>query len=387
MNRSEFDAAFTAALQAFPGASDFNFTVNKKPQIEVNGELKNLEFGLFKSELTPEQTRQVVSIVTGELPAQSASLEKTGSCDCAYALPDGTRFRVNVFRSKGNCSVVLRVLASDVPSLESLKLPPLLDEVPKLKNGMVLVAGSTGSGKSTTLAAVIDRINSTRAVHVVTLEDPIEFSHRHKLGTINQREQGSDFETFSDGLRAALRQAPKVILVGEMRDAETMEIGIKAAETGHLVLSTLHTIDAGQTINRITGMFPLEERPLLRSRLAQVLRFVIGQRLLPKEGGGRVPALEIMGSSMRSRELVQNGESGDKNFYQVIADSKAQGWQTFDQHILQLFSEKKISLEVAKAYCSDLSTVTKELDRIRSGRGEDTSGLGELEMAYVRKLK
>lgn len=387
MNAAELNQAFTAALKAFPGASDFNFTVNKAPQLEVNGDLKAIDFGPFLGRLSPVQTLELSRIVTNGSPTLQESLEKLGSCDCAYALEDGTRFRVNVFISRGHCSVVMRVLASNVPSLEDLKLPPILGEIPKLKNGLVLVAGATGSGKSTTLAAVIDEINNSRPVHVVTLEDPVEFAHRHKRGTVNQRELGSDFHEFSDGLRAALRQAPKVILVGEMRDAETMEIGIKAAETGHLVLSTLHTIDAGQTINRIVGMFPMEERQLLRSRLAQVLRFVVGQRLLPKEGGGRVPALEIMGSSLRTRELIQSGEEGDKTFYQVIADARAQGWQTFDQHICELFSTGKISAEVAKAYCSDVSATTKDIDRIRAARGEDTSGLGQLEMAYVRKMK
>jgi len=387
MDRTAIDQAFAAALKAFPQASDFNFTVNKAPQLEVNGELKPIDFGELKGPLSAQQTSAFAEVVMHGSPTLREQLEETGSCDCAYSLPDGTRFRVNVFIARGSQSIVMRVLASDVPSLESLKLPAILGDIPKLKNGMVLVAGATGSGKSTTLAAIIDQVNSTRPVHIVTLEDPVEFVHRHKLGVVNQRELGTDFKEFSDGLRAALRQAPKVILVGEMRDAETMEIGIKAAETGHLVLSTLHTIDAGQTINRITGMFPLEERQLLRSRLAQVLRFVIGQRLLPKEGGGRVAALEIMGSSMRSRELVQNGEEGDKTFYQVIADSKAVGWQTFDQHIVELFAQKLISVDVAKAYCSDLSAMTKEIDRVRSARGEDTSGLGQLEMAYVRKLK
>jgi twitching motility protein PilT len=387
VTRTDLDQAFTATLKAFPAASDFNFTVNKPPQIEVNGELKTYAFGPIRDALTAETTKEIARSIVGDQPALAESLEKTGSCDCAYALPDGTRFRVNVFIARGQYSIVLRVLASDVPRLEQLKLPPILDEIPKLRNGMVLVAGATGSGKSTTLAAIIDRINATRPVHIVTLEDPVEFAHRHKLGTVNQREMGADFQRFSEGLRAALRQAPKVILVGEMRDPETMEIGLKAAETGHLVLSTLHTIDAGQTINRITGMFRVEERQLIRSRLSQVLRFIVGQRLLPKEGGGRVPALEIMGSSLRTRELIQNGETQEKTFYQVIGDARPHGWQTFDQHILDLYAAKTISVEVAKTYCSDVSVVTKELDRIRAAQGEDTSGLGQLEMAYVRKIK
>ncbi|MEM7264279.1 MAG: type IV pilus twitching motility protein PilT, partial [Planctomycetota bacterium] len=258
---------------------------------------------------------------------------------------------------------------------------------PKLVNGLVLVTGATGSGKSTTLAALIDRINETRAVHVVTLEDPVEFVHRHQLATVNQRELGSDFFEFADGLRAALRQAPKVILVGEMRDRETLEIGLKAAETGHLVLSTLHTVDAGQTISRITGMFQERERDLIRSRLSEVLRYVVGQRLLPREDGGRVAALEIMGSSLRSRELIQNGETLEKTFYQVIADTRPHGWQTFDQHILDLYEQRIVSEEVAKTYASDRSIMNREIDRVRHSRGEDTSGLGELEMVQSMKRK
>lgn len=386
MNRAAVDQAFVATLRAYPEASDFNFTVNKAPQLELNGELKAIEFGELKGKLNAAQTAAFAAVLTNESVSMREQLEKTGACDCAYAISDGTRFRANIFIARGNCSIVIRVLASDVPSLESLKLPSILGEVSGLKNGMVLLAGSTGSGKSTTMAAIIDQINSTRPVHIVTLEDPVEFTHRHKLGVVNQRELGTDFHTFSDGLRAALRQAPKVILIGEMRDAETMEIGIKAAETGHLVLSTIHTIDAGQTIHRIAGMFALEARQLLRNRLAQVLRFVIGQRLLPREGGGRVAALEVMGSNLRSRELVQGGEDGEKTFYQVIAEAKTQGWQTFDQHIVELFAQRLITADVAIAYCSDRSVTTNEIDRIRKTRGEDTSGLGDLEMAFVRKV-
>jgi twitching motility protein PilT len=387
MDRKQLDEALMSAITAHPKASDINLSVGKAPQMEIDGKLSTIAIGPYREALTPADTVALSSALIGDSANLARDLAERGSCDCAYGLPDGARFRVNVFIARGCRSVVLRRLASEPPTLESLKLPPILDEIPKLVNGLVLVVGATGSGKSTTLAAVIDRINSTRPVHVVTLEDPVEFVHRHKLGTVNQREQGSDFQDFSDGLRAALRQAPKVILVGEMRDRVTMEIGLKAAETGHLVLSTLHTIDAGQTINRIAGMFAIEERQLVRSRLSQVLRFVVGQRLLPKEGGGRIAALEVMASSLRTRELIQNGEEGDKTFYRVISDAKPLGWQTFDQHILELFSQSLVSAEVAKTYCSDVSTVTKEVDRIRSQRGEDTSGLGKLEMAYIRKVR
>ncbi len=384
MNKQEFDAAMMSALRHYSGASDFNLSVGKTPQVEISGELTDFELGACFGPLHTEQTVEMTGILMGGDKDLLQSLKTAGSCDCAYAMPDGTRFRVNIFRARGSYSIVLRVLASEVPSLDRLKLPPIIEEIPKLKNGLVLVTGSTGSGKSTTLAAIVDRINSTRNVHIVTLEDPIEFAHPHKLATMNQRELGSDFGSFADGLKAALRQAPKVILVGEMRDRETVEIGLKAAETGHLVLSSLHTIDAGQTINRITGLFEIEEQGLVRSRLAQVIRYVVGQRLLPKEGGGRVAALEIMGSSLRMRDLIEQGESSEKTYYQVISDARHGGWQTFDQHILDLYAEETISLETAKSFCSEISVVTQQLDRIRTERGEDTSGLGELQMEYTK---
>ncbi len=385
--REVLDQALINLLAQNPGASDLNFTKDREPQLEVSGKLTPVQVGPLVQPLTATQIDNVVKALLQGDQDLYETLEQTGSCDCAYALSNGVRFRVNVFRARGNCSIVMRVLASEVPDLTKLNLPPILDEIPKLNNGLVLVTGATGSGKSTTLAAIIDQINQSRPVHIVTLEDPIEFTHPHKMGTINQRELGLDFPDFTDGLRAALRQAPKVILVGEMRDRATMEIGLKAAETGHLVLSTLHTIDAGQTINRITGMFNVEERQLVRSRLTQVLQYVVGQRLLPKKGGGRVAALEIMGSNLRSRELVQNGESEDKTLYQVIHDAQPYGWQTFDQHIIQLFTEGKIVEEVAKSYCSDPSIVGRELDRVKSERGENTSDIEGLEMEFVRKIR
>jgi twitching motility protein PilT len=385
VNQDQLDAALSAMLKAHAGSSDLNFTVGKPPQAEVYGDLKPAKFGSHTGPLTPEVTKDIALGIINGKPALLETLEKTGSCDCAHVLREGVRFRVNIFKARGDHAVVLRLLAAEVPTLESLKLPPILEEVAKLRNGMAVVTGSTGSGKSTTIAGIIDRINSTRAAHIVTLEDPIEFTHRQKVGTINQRELGSDFHDYADGLRGALRQAPKVIFVGEIRDQETMEIGLKAAETGHLVLSTLHTIDAGQTINRITGMFEIEERQLMKSRLAQVLRFIIGQRLLPKEGGGRTVALEIMGSNLRVRELIQNGESKDKTFYQVISDSRPFGWQTFDQHITELYAAGVISSEVAKTYSSDVSVVSRQIDKIKAGRGQETSALGNLEMAQGKK--
>src|SRR5262249_32052195 len=241
-------------------------------------------------------------------------LIRHGSCDTAYTLSDKARFRINIFSQRGNYSIVARKLNTIIPTLEWLKFPAIVKEIPREKTGLVLVTGATGSGKSTTLAAVLDEINKSKPVHVVTLEDPVEYIHPHHTATFNQRELGTDFDSFSNGLRAALRQAPKVILVGEMRDRETVKIALSAAETGHLVLSTLHTVDAGQTINRILGMFETDEQEQIRLRLSDTLRWVVSQRLVPKVGGGRHALLEIMGSNLRTKETIVQGEAEGKSF-------------------------------------------------------------------------
>lgn len=374
------DALFSEMLRRFPRASDLNFTVGRSPQMEVEGELVDVNTGDLPMTLEAEDTRSIVELFVPQVPNLLDKLTTEGAADCAYELTSGTRLRVNIFRARGSYSIVLRVLAAKVPSLESLSLPTKISEIPPLRNGLVLVTGSTGSGKSTTLAAIVDRMNATRPHHIVTLEDPIEFVHQHRRGTVNQRELGQDFTDFSSGLRSALRQAPKVILVGELRDRETLEIGLKAAETGHLVLSTLHTIDAGQTISRMVGLFESREQPLIRSRIAEVLRYVVSQRLLPSATRGRVAALEIMASSLRVRELILQGEQQDRSFAQVIADARAHGWQTFDQHILELYQGQQITAEVALMHATDKPTVAREIDRMRTAQGHDTSGLGQLEM-------
>jgi twitching motility protein PilT len=384
MSHSDLDRVLVAMLEAGERVSDINFSPGRPPQMEVDGQLVAYErIGV----LTPEKTQKIADILIGSNEDLRADLNKRGSCDCSHQVPDGPRFRVNIFRVDGNCAIVLRSLPTEIPTFDTLGLPDTLRKLPELKNGLVLVTGGTGSGKSTTLAAVIDAINRTRAVHIVTLEDPIEFKHPHKKSTLNQRELGKDYKDFTDGLRAALRQAPKVILVGEMRDRATVEIAMKAAETGHLVLSTLHTIDAGQTIGRIIGMFEASEADLVRGRLAQMLRFVVGQRLLPRNGGGRVAALEIMGNDTRVRELICNGESKDKTFAKIIGESRSFGWQTFDQHIVDLFSEDKLTAEVALNYASDRAEVRRQLDQRIAAKGGSTSEIGNLEMAYSRSIK
>ena len=242
------------------------------------------------------------------------------------------------------------------------------------------MTGATGSGKSTTLAAILNEINDVKPVHVVTLEDPIEYVHPHKVATFNQRELGIDFDTYANGLRAALRQAPKVILVGEMRDADTVKIALSAAETGHLVLSTLHTINAGDTVNRILGMFEPEDQDQVRLRLADTLRWVVSQRLAPRVGGGRCALLEIMASNLRTQEVIRQGESEDKTFYEIIEASYPFGWRLFDQACLEAYEQGLITEETALLYCTKKSIVARGLDNSKKNRGELDSSTGSLRM-------
>ncbi len=378
MNRDELEHHLEAMLRAFPGASDLNFTPGRRPQAEVDGELR--EAGGTGAVLAPAACEAIAELLIGDSRVHRETLAATGACDLSWSLPSGTRLRVNVFRARGGTSIVLRVLHVEIPTLEQLCLPERLAGLAGLHDGLVLVTGATGSGKSTTLAAVIGLINATRRVHVVTLEDPIEYVHTPQLATINQRELGADFPNFAAGLRSALRQAPKVIMVGELRDAESVEIALKAAETGHLVLATLHTIDAGQAIGRLTGIFHPSEQRLVRNRLAEVLHSVVAQRLLPREGGGRVAAVEMMGQSLRVRELIREGEGAEATFRQAIAEGRSYGWQTFDQHIVDLFERGLVTAETALASASELAEVLRGIDRVRSARGEETSTLGALQM-------
>lgn len=375
MQRHELDRILTRMLEAHGPVSDLNFTVGRPAQVERSGELMPVVTDPPLPRLTPFQTEAIALALVGGDRRLTETLVRTGSCDLPYALGSAARFRVNIFQQRGNYSIVLRRLASEVPTVEKLGLPPAMEKMAEERNGLILVTGATGSGKSTTLAAVLNIINEQKAVHVVTLEDPVEFVHPMKKATFNQRELGTDFDSFASGLRAALRQAPKVILVGEMRDRETLEIGLAAAETGHLVMSTLHTVDAGQTINRMLGMFDKEEERQARQRLADTLRWVVCQRLLPKVGGGRVAALEIMGMNLRIEEVILNGESEGKTFYEIIQDSEALGMQTFDTHIIRLFRDGVITEETALSYASKRSVVSRGLDVIKATKGEKTSDI------------
>jgi twitching motility protein PilT len=380
MRRPELDLILNSMLESQPEVSDLLFTVDKPLQVESFGELKPVAFDPPIESLTPFQTEMIALNLIGENHWHAEDLLRRGSCDAAYTLADKARFRINIFSQRGNYSIVCRKLNTEIPTLDKLNLPEIIRLVPREKTGLVLVTGATGSGKSTSLAAILNEINLSKAVHIITLEDPVEFVHPHHAATFNQRELGTDFDNYSNGLRAALRQAPKVILVGEMRDRETVKIALSAAETGHLVLSTLHTIDAGQTINRILGMFETEEQEQIRGRLAETLRWVISQRLVPKESGGRFAMLEIMGSNLRTQETIRLGETEGKSFYEIIEASQPFGWRTFDHSALEAYENGTISEETALLYCTKRGPVTRGIDNIKKGRGESTTDIAALRM-------
>ncbi|MCX7816135.1 MAG: PilT/PilU family type 4a pilus ATPase [Syntrophales bacterium] len=378
MRIQEIDYILNKMLDAYDDVSDLNITVGKPFQVESAGELKEVIMDPPFAKLTPFQTEIFALNLINQDRRLIETLLREGSCDTSYELPGKARFRVNIFSQRGNYSIVLRKLPTKIPTCAELNLPEAFYRMAEEKNGIILVTGATGSGKSTSLAAILNEINEKKAVHIITLEDPVEFSHPHKKATFNQRELGKDFDTFANGLRAALRQSPKVILVGEMRDRETVEIGLSAAETGHLVLSTLHTVDAGQTINRILGMFPPEEEKQIRVRLADTIRWVVCQRLLPKVGGGRVAAFEIMGMNIRVKDTILNGESEGKTFYEIMQASRAFGMMTFDDSILELYEKGLITEETARAYASNKSVVGRGIDAIKSAAGKATTDIGKL---------
>jgi twitching motility protein PilT len=372
MKLPDLDRIFSAMLKTYDGISDLNFSVGHPLQVEDFGVLKPVFVDPPIEALTSYQTEQIALTIMQGNRRLIYDYLTNGSCDCSYSLHDEARFRVSIFRQQGHFSVVMRKLEATVPTIDSLSLPPIFREVAKEKTGLVLVTGATGSGKTTTLAAILNEVNENQPVHVITLEDPIEFVHPKLKATFNQRELGHDFNNYPNGLRAALRQAPKIILVGEMRDRATVEVALMAAETGHLVLSTLHTVDAGQSINRILGLFSLGEEKQLRIRLADSLRYVISQRLAPKVGGGRQLLSEIMGYNLRTRETIALGEGEHRSFYEIIEASAPFGWMTFDQSILNAYQNDLISEETAKLYASRKGRVSRGIDIIQKTRGMET---------------
>jgi twitching motility protein PilT len=347
--------------------SDLIFSPSRPPQIELVGKLQPVPIAGVEK-LTPAQTLGIAKLIIGDNESATESLDKFGSTDLSFSVPGLCRFRVNIFKQRGTHAIIMRVIPARAPRFEDFDLPPQLREIVELKNGIVLVTGPTGSGKSSTLAAIIDLINETKFYHIVTIEDPIEFLHQHKNSTIHQRELHSDTPNFALALRAALRQAPKVILVGEMRDRETMEVALEAAETGHLVLSTLHTIDAAKSVERIIGVFPKNEEQSIRMRLSQSFRFIVSQRLLPRaNGSGRVAAIEILKATSRTREYIERGESEGKSLMDAMAQGETEGMQTFDGEIEKLVRSGVVSKEDGLAYASNSGNLLLRLGELGGG--------------------
>lgn len=348
-------------LETSDKVSDLIFSPGRPPQIELAGKLMPVDVaGLGR--LTPAHTAGIAKLIIGNHESAAESLEKTGSADLSFSAPGEARFRVNIFRQRGTHAIVMRVIPTKPPTFDDFDLPEQLREIVDIKNGIVLVTGPTGSGKSSTLAAIIDLINETQYYHIVTIEDPIEFLHTHKNSTIHQRELHSDTPSFAVALRAALRQAPKVILVGEMRDRETIEVALEAAETGHLVLSTLHTIDASKTVDRIIGVFPKNEERVIRTRIAQSFRYIVSQRLIPRgDGKGRVAAIEILKSTMRTREYIEKGESEGKSLIDAMEQGDQDGMQTFDGVIEKIVRTGVLSREAAMPYATNANNLLLRL--------------------------
>jgi twitching motility protein PilT len=348
-------------LKSSPHVSDLIFSPGRAPQIEVSGQLVELKYKGLEC-LSSQDTLGIANDIMGKNETPIRKLEQDGSADLSYGLTGVARFRVNIFKQRGSCAIVMRVIPDKIPGFEELHLPAALQEIVDLRNGIVLVTGPTGSGKSSTLAAVLDKMNSEKPYHILTIEDPIEFLHRHKKATIHQRELHSDTPSFALALRAALRQAPKVILVGEMRDRETIEIALEASETGHLVMSTLHTIDASKTIERIVGVFPLGDQQAIRTRMAKAFRFIVSQRLLPKKSGsGRVAAVEILKSTMRTREYIEKGEGEGKTLLDAMRDGTTEGMQHFDGEIEKLIRAGIVEFETGMSYSTNTGNLRLEM--------------------------
>lgn len=371
MTRETLDSLLKAMLQSGDGISDLLFVAGKPPVTEDHGKLTEFPIETAESVLTPQLVEEISSLLINGNARLLRDFAAGGSCDCSYGLQNLARFRVNIFKQNGRHAIVMRRLPPGIPTLDSLGLPSIFREMIREKNGIVFVTGSTGSGKTTTLAAMLDEINQTEDVHVVTLEDPIEFFHNHNRCIFSQRELGKDFPDFASGLRAALRQAPKIILVGEIRDRESMEIALSASETGHVVFTTLHTVNAGQTINRIIGMFGKEEEQQLRQRLADTVRYIVSQRLVSKIGGGRLLVTEIMGSSLRTRETLLYGEGENRTFQEIIEAGTDRGWHSFDQSLLKAYEDSLITEDIATIFCTHKNKMHRDIDMLKKIRGAD----------------
>ena len=381
----ELNELLTKLITSADGISDLIFVTGKPPQAEIFGKLVTPP-NCPEPQLDGPRIERIVFAIMNGNERLISDLAKSGSCDCSYSLEGVCRFRVNIYRQIGNYAMVLRRLSSQVPTMEKLKLAPVFNEIIKEKTGLVFVTGGTGSGKTTTLAALLNEVNLKHECHVVTLEDPVEFVHPQLQCTFSQREMGRDFYNFPDGLRAALRQAPKVILVGEIRDRDTMEIAMTAGETGHVVYSTLHTISAGQTINRILGMFSKDEEQQVRERLAGSLRYIVSQRLVPKKEGGRLLVTELMGSSMRSRESMLLGEGETRRFADIIEAGSTMGWHSFEQSLCKAYEQDLITDETAMLYSVNKSLMRQRIDSINKS-GKVAAEAHNLKMANVPAAK
>jgi twitching motility protein PilT len=369
-----------AMVKSHGHVSDLIFSPGRAPQIELSGQLVELKYKGLES-LTPQDTMSIANDIMGKNATALRKLEQDGSADLSYGVAGVARFRVNIFRQRGSCAIVMRVIPDQIPNFEQLNLPKTLEEIVDIRNGIVLVTGPTGSGKSSTLAAILDRMNEQKAFHILTIEDPIEFLHRHKKCTIHQRELHTDTPTFGLALRAALRQAPKVILVGEMRDRETIEIALEASETGHLVMSTLHTIDASKSVERIVGVFPLSDQQAIRTRLGKAFRFIVSQRLLPKKDGkGRIAAIEILKSTMRTRDYVEKGEGEGKTLLDAMRDGDTEGMQHFDGEIEKLIRNGVVEFETAMSYASNAGNLRLELADFLEGGATKEKPATEIEI-------
>jgi twitching motility protein PilT len=362
---SKLDAVLRAMVGSAEGISDLLFVPGKPPQVEVDGQLETPAIEWPAPPQDAALIEQLARAIMDGSPKLQQDLAERGACDCSYTLRDYCRFRVNIYRQYNNYAMVLRQLRPLVPSIEGLGLDPVFYDVIKEKNGITFVTGASGNGKTTTLAALLNEINRTSKIHVITLEDPVEFLHSHHQSTISQRELGHNFSTFAEGLRSALRQAPKAILVGEIRDRETMEIALNASETGLMIYSTLHTISAGQSISRILGMFSKEEEHQMRERLAGSLRYVIGQRLVPKKSGGRLLVTEVMGHNLRTHEAIALGENESRRLPEIIESGKHAGWHSFEQSLLKAYEQDLITEETAMLYSTNKPLMRQMLDMAR----------------------
>jgi twitching motility protein PilT len=374
MSTINFSQVVQQMLSVSDKISDLIFSPGRPPQVELIGKLTPVNIPGMEM-LTPAHTAGISKALIGSNKNAEESLEKNGSADLSFSLTGLSRFRVNIFKQRGTFAIVMRVVPNEVPSFEALGIPLVLKDVAELKNGIVLVTGPTGSGKSSTLAAIIDLINDSKYYHIVTIEDPVEFLHRHKKSTVHQRELHSDTSSFAYALRAALRQAPKVILVGEIRDLETCEVALEASETGHLVLSTLHTVDAVKTVERLIGLFPKSQEHIIRMRLAGAFRFIVSQRLVPRsDGRGRVAAIEILKSTARTRDYIEKGEREGKSLYDAMRDGDLDGMQVFDKELERMIRIGMITMNDGLAYSTNRQNLMLQLSDFGGGSADDVMG-------------